>query len=345
MSGTIITNLQKALKYLHDDPATGLSTARTAVEGIVRNIVDEKARHLKGKKLDEMISGLREAKIIPQMIILELNHLRIAGNLMVHASETNESAGDVSVYSASLKKIAVWYFTEFKKQKYPEELNNITAAAWPPRITTLKDVSDWGWTPGEIVNALIQLDYDTMNGVDELHVGTYEQWIPIYKSYPDLWVLLTDAPKSIVGYWHYVALPEDEFEKAAKGKLHDNMIKLENIIFPSLPGDYDIYFSCISLIKKYRDIKGFKLLFDSFLAKLDELASCGVFISRICANAFTEEGIALCRTIKMDYICEHEDKGKVFLLDMGKIPKLEILKHHPGLLEKYRKWNAEKAGA
>lgn len=342
MSNAIITNLQKAFKYLHDDPATGLASARMSVEGIVRNIVDEKARHLKGRKLDEMISGLRDAKIIPQMMILEFNHLRIAGNLMVHASETNETAGDVSPYSASLKKIAGWYFTEYKKQKYPEELNNITAAAWAPRLTTLKEVSDWGWTSGEIVKALIELDYNTMNGIDELHVGTFEQWIPIYKSYPDLWVLLTDAPKSVVGYWHYIALPETEFEKAVQGKLHDNEIRLENIVFPSFPGEYDIYFSCISLLQKYRDIKGFKLLFESFLHKLDELASCGIFIRRICANAFTEEGTALCRTIKMDYVCEHEDAGKVFLLDMNNPPKLEILRHFPGLLDKYKNWHEQK---
>lgn len=342
MSDAIVTNLQKAFKYLHDDPSVGLTSARTAVEAIVNSIVDQKAKYLKGKKLDEMIRTLGDARIVPKMIALELNHIRLAGNMMAHASESNESAGDIAPHSAALKKIAHWYFTEHKKGKYPEELNNITAAAWPPRITTLKEVSDWGWTPGEIVKALIDLDYDTMNGIDELHVGTYEQWIPIYKSYPDLWVLLTDGPKSIVGYWHYIALPENEFDKAVQGKLHDNMIRLENIVFPSLPGEYDIYFSCISLLKKYRDIKGFKLLFESFLQKLDELASCGVFIRRICANAFTEEGTALCRTIKMDYVCEHEDAGKVFLLDMNNPPKLEILKHFPGLMEKYKKWNEEK---
>jgi hypothetical protein len=335
----IASNLQKAFKYLNEDPATGLTSARIAVESIVKTIVESKAGHLKNTKLDDMIKGLSILNLVPRMIVVELNHIRIAANYMVHAGGDNEPAGDITSFVASLKKVAVWYFTEYKKERYPEELQNITTPSWLPRKATLKDINDWGWKPEEIVKSLIELDYDTMNGIDELHVGTFDQWVPIYRSYPDLWILLTDAPKSIAGYWHYIALSESEFDKAIAGKLHDNMIKLENIVFPSFPGNYDIYFSCISLLKKYRDIKGFKLLFESFLEKLDELASCGVFIRRICANAFTEEGIALCRTIKMEYVCEHEDQGKVFLLDMNNLPKLEILKHHPGLLEKYKKWH------
>lgn len=337
----IIYNLQKAFKYLNEDPSIGLTSARTAIEAIIKDIVEVKARHLIRMRLDEKIRALTDLMIVPKMISLEMHHIRIAGNYMVHASENNETVGDIAPHVASLKKISIWYFKEYKRTGYPEELNNVTLAAWEPKITTLKEITDWGWKPEEIVKALIGLDYETMNGIDELHVGTHEQWIPIYKSYPDLWVLLTDAPKSIVGYWHYIALSEAEFETAINGKLHDNMIRLENIIFPSLPGEYDIYFSCIALLKKYRDIKGFKLLFESFISKLDELASYNVFIRRICANAFTEEGIALCRTARMDYICEHEDAGKVFLLDMNDPPKLEILKHFPGLLEKYKKWRLE----
>ena len=332
----------KAFEYLEKDPLTGLSAARSAAEQLVKTVFREKMPGQAEGKFDDMLKAVDRAALMPGSIVIDLNYIRISGNRAVHGSFKAEDAKDVSPCIASLKKAANWYFLDYRQSVVPEKLISAGVVKWKPRKATLQDIAEWGLSAEEIVRMLIEIDYETMYGLTEMHVGTDSQWVPIYRMYPDLWTLFVDGPKSISGYLHYLALEKSDFEEACAGKLHDNMITLEKVVFPVMPGEYEIYFSCISLLKKYREMKNFKMLFDSFLGRLEEFAENGIYVKRVCANAFTPEGVSLCRSIGMKHLCDHEDKGKVFLMDMSEMPGLLMMKQHKKLHELYEAYYEKK---
>jgi hypothetical protein len=52
-------------------------------------------------------------------------------------------------------------------------------------------------------------------------------------------------------------------------------------------------------------------------------------------NAYTEEGLALCRHLNMDYVCDHKDHGKIYHLAMNPLPDFFAL--IPELRDIYKK--------
>jgi hypothetical protein len=184
---------------------------------------------------------------------------------------------------------------------------------------------------------LIDLDYRTMKGLNETHEGTPAQWLPLYQSHPELWTILVDKPKNIIGYWHFVALFDDDFELAKLGQILDKDITVERIRFLEMPGRYKLYFICISLLPQYRSASGYNVLFNSIFKKLTDLMVQDIYVEEICANAFTPEGQSLCKSIGMQHVCDHIDEGKIFHIKLFPLPNLRILKRFPELVDNYGK--------
>jgi hypothetical protein len=74
-----------------------------------------------------------------------------------------------------------------------------------------------------------------------------------------------------------------------------------------------------------------KSIADSLL----ELAREGVFIKNVCANAYTPSGEALCKTFKMEYVCHHVDRGKIYSAPLSSILQEEIFDDQEELRQLY----------
>jgi hypothetical protein len=70
------------------------------------------------------------------------------------------------------------------------------------------------------------------------------------------------------------------------------------------------------------------MLVEALLSRLEELSEHGILIHRICANAFTLEGIGLCRSLGMQYLRPHRRLGDIYYLD---IRDSQLLKSRPRL--------------
>jgi hypothetical protein len=204
-------------------------------------------------------------------------------------------------------------------------------------IASLEDVSDWNWDGIILLDHLIKIDYATISGLTEENEGHSEQWAPVFTEHPDTWRLLIDGPENIIGYWHFVPLFDEEYQLAKQGVLLDGDITSDKLSYFEVPGFYNIYFVSISILPSYRGARNFRLLLDSLFERFTELAQRDIYFKEVCANAFTDVGVSLCKTLEMKYIGEHKDKGKLFIQKFNPIPDLRVFQSYPDFVSLYSK--------
>jgi hypothetical protein len=137
---------------------------------------------------------------------------------------------------------------------------------------------------------------------------------------PETWRLITDGPGSIVGYWHFVPLFEEEFERAKNGLLHDSEVTTDKVRLFELPGEYDMYVTIFCLKPRFRRPLAVTKLFDSFLDMLTLLARQGVFFREICANSYSASGVKLCRHFGMTPHKDHSSRGVIYTRRVLPVP-------------------------
>jgi len=183
-------------------------------------------------------------------------------------------------------------------------------------IKSLSDLHSSGWSTEHIMKRVEQLDYDNVAGLDTESEGSAEQWGSVAESNPDGYAFAVDGTNEIVGYWHFEALPEDLFAKSLRGELEDSEITVDKIIFLCAPGVIDVYFIIFAVERGYRGFRINRLLLDALLDRLEELAEVGIYVRRVCANAFTPEGVGLCQSLGMKYLQPHKRAGLIYHADL-----------------------------
>lgn len=186
-------------------------------------------------------------------------------------------------------------------------------------VADINSVVSAGWSGEQLLERLIRLDYEMFEDLEEVHEGVPKQWAPVFMNHPETWRMLTTETREIVGYWHFVPLFREEYEKATKGDVIDSEITADKVRIFELPGWYDIYFVTIGLAPKYRRPKAVAKLFQSFLSVAGDLARNGIFIREICANAYTPSGVALCKSLCMRYRVAHRERGQIFSTTFSEI--------------------------
>ena len=189
------------------------------------------------------------------------------------------------------------------------------------RVLTWQELESHGIPTEHIMRACMSLDYENINGLDEASAGTIRQWRPIVDNGRDGYSLLVDPGWNVVGYWHFLPLSNRLFALACAGELEDEMIKVEEVPVMGLPGFYDVYFVVVLVKPELRSCKATRLLYEAFLERLRYMSRQNIYINSICTNAFSPEGLALCRTVGMQKLRDHKRMGEVYFLDADGISR------------------------
>lgn len=220
------------------------------------------------------------------------------------------------------------------------QLGEILADSQPRecRVSSLEDTMDWGWDRGgiQLLQHLIALDYATLPGLPPRHEGSPEQWGPVFMRHPETWRLLTTEPTRIVGYWHFAPLFPKDYAAAREGRLVDSEIDVRRVQHFEIPGQYDIYFVQICLLPEFRKLRNQQKLFRAFFDVLTELSAGGVFVREVAANAYTEDGEALCETFRMDPVGQHAERGTLYAAPIGRLLARPIAAGFESLRSAYR---------
>lgn len=88
----------------------------------------------------------------------------------------------------------------------------------------------------------------------------------------------------------------------------------------SVPGQYKAYITFIGVLEEYQGMLSKRILFNSLIAQLVNLAKFGVYFSEITACGFTKQGKNACMGIGMEKICDHCDLDNVGVFKLNLIP-------------------------
>jgi hypothetical protein len=188
----------------------------------------------------------------------------------------------------------------------------------------------------QILKRLIQIDYETMVNLTEESCGVLNQWYELFIAFPETYSMLMDK-EEIVGYWHFVCLDDIHFEKAKRGELIDIDITIDTVEHMYLPDVYRGYLIGIAILPKYRSARNLQLLLNSFVKQLEGFAEHGIFIFEWCANAFTKEGKAMCKSLKMKKLCDNILDGEMYYSEFSSMMDLKFVKNSLRLIELYNK--------
>ena len=206
------------------------------------------------------------------------------------------------------------------------------------KVWSLRELELSSWNLEKALREWLRVDREIMSDISERHEGNVDQWLPVVKEIPATWRLLVDEiHKEIVGYWHFVPLSDEAYEAAIQGKLYGGDVTIDKVPFMLLPGRYKIYFVAFSFVRKSNTLKNFRLLWNELLKVLEEFAEKDIFFEEICANAFTDQGLSLCKTVGMRKICAHEDRGEIFSMRLMPLPNLNVLTRYPRLVQLYKR--------
>ena len=152
------------------------------------------------------------------------------------------------------------------------------------------------------------------------------------------WKVIVNQDLQVVGFWIFVALPDELYEKAIEGKLDESTITLDNIEYIEFPGTYNGYLLSSGLNKESRSTSLVQMLYNSFAIHLQELAVNKIFLNSLCAVAESPTGRSTMRGMGMVEVCKHERIGTVFQCDFSKIrenPFFSQFEYLVGLYEEH----------
>jgi glycosyltransferase involved in cell wall biosynthesis len=204
------------------------------------------------------------------------------------------------------------------------------------KVVALSTILEWGWDSDRLVEEITGLDYATMEGLTQSAAGTPIQWRAIFEDHPDSWRILSTATPSVVGYWHFVALFKDDFQRALEGQLLDKDIAADRVQSFELPGVYNIYFAGLAIHPSQRSHLSLNALVSSFFEVLQSLANNGIFFEKLCANAFTSYGRSICETLNFTRAGSGVSGGHIYATTIIRLLERPLAARYAKLLDMYR---------
>lgn len=180
------------------------------------------------------------------------------------------------------------------------------------KIVDINTLLKMGWTIRDYVKTSTLLSLELMEGLTEEHITELEKSIRVVAEQPENRRILLDNNNKMVGMWSFKPFYDDIFQKTKNGELFDSEIR-PNMMPTLIPGGiYNIYFSNIVLKEEYRKTIIFKILLFSVIELIEKWANEGIFINEICAQAYTDSGLNLCKSIGLTFHKKHIDHGDIY---------------------------------
>lgn len=179
-------------------------------------------------------------------------------------------------------------------------------------------VEGWLWclesgiSAEQLLADLISLDYSSVPGLDGQSEGHVAQWAPVFEASPETWRLIVSGHK-IVAYWSFFSLAPALQEKLLAGELYDSEIVHDKIRTLRAPATHDLYIPMFGMHKWYKDQRRqiFRLLLKSFYDQVHALEAQGIQFQNVYANAFTEDGASLARSLGFEHVAYAKQGGDI----------------------------------
>jgi hypothetical protein len=206
------------------------------------------------------------------------------------------------------------------------------------RIGDFEATAALGWSGADLLHRLIALDYEVLAHLTAPEEGDVDQWAPVFMLHPPTWRMILDERDKVVGYWHFAVLRPDVYRTAVEGRLLDSQITTDALLPLTQEGRYDIYFTAVCVTPARRGARASGLLFGALADVAVTLAAQGIFFARVCGNAYTPEGVRLCRKLGLSRSRPHKSaRGEIYEGDFRDIAARFPRRWRASLLEAYER--------
>ena len=221
-----------------------------------------------------------------------------------------------------------------KKAVRREQRENAAVFEATYSVVSPQDFRRYGITLEEVKEQLEGIIADFQEKFNTKQSGLKEG-LTILDLLGDDWRIILDQENQVAGYWVFIALNDENFEKAKQGIFDENDISLEKIDFIDLPGEYNGYLWMMGTNPKKWTTELQLLLVQSLIEYIEDNAQRGLFFSSICSLAESRQSISIRTKIGMKIIAEHFNGGKVCFLDMKNIKNNKFFAKYGKLIECY----------
>lgn len=159
---------------------------------------------------------------------------------------------------------------------------------------------------------IIALDHRCYAVESHGHIGTRDQWLPVFARNPDTWRALVDAHGAVVAYWQIAALSPARYGLARQGLLHPADLGAEDYEPLTRPGRYQLYFVSVCIAPEWRNLATYWRLFDALFEISEKLARAGVYFEEMAATAHSVDGRQMCVAFGLDFVGLAPDHGECF---------------------------------
>lgn len=141
----------------------------------------------------------------------------------------------------------------------------------------------------DYLRQMLKLDINNYNKDDQ---GLYDTCMSWYLKNNDIYTILLDEKKKVIGYINFVPLTPDSYELFRKGKIYDMELTQNNILPYSSNSKVSCLLMSIVIQTEYRDTEVVKILTKALYEKLDNISKeKNVKIERILADCVSADGV------------------------------------------------------
>lgn len=299
----IANELSKINQIVSIDPEMGLVRIRRVLDLLLRNVAEQNGIRSGTKPLEQILVELTRNCSIPDLVEKHCRVIKEFGNFATHGNElpisglSFEAVSDVelAICAQSLMVLVRWYQNVIMPQNKRKELFAVLDS-------------------DQITNAYIDqaVEIDKLNYSDQL-VGINSYCYRWHERNQDIYTMIIDPiTDNLVGYINAMPLEKDYYNQIKKGKTIDTMIPDNVIRKYDFPDFYFLYFSSIGIHPSYQNTSAFRILYETFVNKLIDLARKEIFLVEIIADAVTPEGLRLCKYAGMKEYCKTNHNSAIY---------------------------------
>lgn len=196
-------------------------------------------------------------------------------------------------------------------------------------VNDLVSIRDWGWDEKRLVQEIVKFRNQTMQELPKEFQPNEDELSQILVELPDTWRILATEPGRIDGFWHFVPLPDDQFQRAKDGFFHYGVLNRQDVMPLNEPGSFNILFLSLSVRECVRQPTLSMYLLNSYMDCMTRLAERGVFFEYTCCNLGTQFARRLNTSMVLgfEYIGPHQVAGFMYLNyipDVWELPQYRL---------------------
>ncbi len=296
---SLSSHIRSFIQISYVDFDMAIIKAKKITDWILYDVTEKNNRDNPKTEFNNDLQSFKNTGFINKNILQHIDVINSFYECLLGKDNMNltSSANNLELCSLSIHAILNWYYNNFFLNKEKNEINL--------SIVSPSDITDADIIECYNIERLL-LPHELISPV-EVVLEWYRYNNYIMHGVRDI------ETKKLIAFINAIPITDSLFAEIEKGNYVDTHIPISEIREYNIPDFYKLYLCSFCVHPEYHNSNAFKLLYDSFIDLLLELASKkDIYISDLIADAVTPDGEKLCKIVDMKHICNSSHKSNIY---------------------------------